>query len=48
MCRKQKAFGAVLAAIGAGILLGLMIGSTAVDFLLALALILGGVLLLIR
>ena len=48
MCRKQKTLGAILIAAGAGILLGLVIGSGAAEFLIATGLIFGGVFLLIR
>jgi len=48
MCRKQKALGAVLTAAGLGLLAGLFFGSPVAQFLLAAALILGGVFLLVR
>ena len=48
MCRKQKALGAVLGAAGLGLLIGMFIGSPVAQFLLAAALILGGVFLLVR
>lgn len=48
MCKRQKVYGAVLAAVGVGLLLGLLIGSAVLDFFVAAGLILGGVFLLIR
>ena len=48
MCRKQFTLGAVLAAAGVGILLGFFIASGVLQFFLAIGLILGGVILLLR